>query len=711
MDVARPRYLTLMMGATGGRILRRSLAALLPAVVLLTALAAGPVKAADDTLRLDVAATYRVDPEAGAVHVILDVDATSLAADTPTQIYFYNTLRFAVQPQARGFKATSGDLDLPVSAEARDGFRAVTVTIPDLYYKQSRNVRLTFDLPSGKPRSDSPIRVGQAHADFVAWAWGDPGLADIRIVVPDRFQADVEAQPVGTRDTITSRAVNGRLVYGAQDISDPAGWYATVDASNPAALTDVALNLSGERVRIHAWPEDDEWLRRVSRVLEYGLPGLEQAIGLPWPVTDDLGVTEVTSAEIAGYAGIYDSTDDEIRISEELDPLVIVHEASHAWFDDQLFKERWIGEGLADEYASRVLGSRPSGTKPAPDPVDPGDAAAFPLNAWPAPSRVDTTTQDSETYGYDASWTVIRAIVRDVTVARMRDVFEAAAQRTVPYVGVDPTERSASQPDWRRFLDLVDQIGGATSADELVAEWVATPAQRRELRARTDARETYATVVTMGGSWLPGPVVREPMTLWHFDDAEEAMAQAEDVLTDRDRLASATESLGLTIPGLLERAYEAAGTIDDLTALEGLVGDWQDAAAALASARNALADERDPLAAIGLVEVDPATGYEDALTAFAAGDDAGVLAGTAATIQALSGAEDVGRGRAIGVGLIALLVIVLFVAFVVVRRRRRLAGPSPSVAAADPYATLAATPDPLDRDEAGASGAEGAEPD
>lgn len=699
-----------MIGLRPGRIVRASLAALLPTLLVVSSLVASPARAADDTLRLEVAATYRVDPAGAAVHVTLDVKATSLAADTPTQIYFYNTLRFAVQPQARHFAATSDDLDLAVSADPREGFRAVSITIPELYYQQTRRVRLTYDLPSGKPRSDSPIRIGQAHADFVAWAFGDPDLADLRIIVPDRFRADVEALPAGTRDTITSRAVGGRIVYAAEDISDPIGWYATVDASNPAALTDSPLNLSGERIRIHAWPEDDEWLRRVSRVLEYGLPGLETAIGLPWPVADDLGVTEVTSAEISGYAGIYDSADDEIRISEELDPLVIVHEASHAWFNDDLFKERWIGEGLADEYASRILAGRESGKKPGPNPVDPSDGAAFPLNAWPAPSRVDTTTEAGEAYGYDAAWTVMRAIVREVTVPRMRDVFAAAADRTMPYRGVDPAERAASQPDWRRFLDLVEQVGGSTSADELVADWVATPSQRRELRTRRDARETYAVVLDTGDDWLPGPVVRDPMTAWRFDDAEEAMTRAEEVLTDRDRLESATDALGLAVPGALERSYETADSMADLDALDARIGDWQDAAAALSSAGTALAEERDPLVAIGLLEVDPATGYEEALTAFAAGDDDAVMTGSAQTIEQLSGAEEVGRGRATVVGGIAVLaVLVLLIVVTVGLRRRRRRGLA--VVGDGPYATLAATPGPLDRDEAGASGAEGTDPD
>ena len=85
------------------------------------------------------------------------------------------------------------------------------------------------------------------------------------------------------------------------------------------------------------------------------MPDLETAIGLPWPVDRELGISEVSSTQIEGYAGLYDSATDEIQISEDLDEQIIVHETAHAWFNGGLFAQRWISEGLADEYASRVI--------------------------------------------------------------------------------------------------------------------------------------------------------------------------------------------------------------------------------------------------------------------------------------------------------------------------------------------------------------------
>ena len=393
---------------------------------------------------------------------------------------------------------------------------------------------------------------------------------------------------------------------------------------------------------------------------------------MPWPVSRDLDVSEVTSSEIDGYAGFFDSSDDQITISEDLDDLVIVHEASHAWFDSKLFQGRWISEGLADEYASRVLAAEhPGDIVESPTPVSATDTVAFDLDTWAPPKRVDATSAAYEQYGYDASWTVIRAIVNDVSEARMRDVFRAAAAETLSYVGAGPAEKAGFVPDWRRFLDLVTDVGGSTKAEGLLEKWVLTPKEDRELTARDAARTRYFALVTAGGGWLPGIVVRQPMSNWRFDDAQTAMAEAERAISARDVLAATTTELGLPMPGELEPAYESAATTADLTALDARIADWTAAAAAIRTTGQELAQERPPLVALGLFDTNPRSGYDAAVAAFAAGDDKAVLAGTASTIAALDAAEAIGQGRATTAGLVAGIVFLLLVLLVIVLVRRR----------------------------------------
>ncbi|MFL5674839.1 MAG: hypothetical protein ACJ779_07520, partial [Chloroflexota bacterium] len=488
---------------------------------------------------------------------------------------------------------------------------------------------------------------------------------------------------------------------------------------------------------IHGWPEDPDWIGRVSATLKDSLPDLEDAIGLPWPVTHDLDVTEVAASEIEGYAGFFDSSYDRITISEELDDLTTVHEASHAWFGGGLFQERWIDEGLADEYASRVLAAdHPGRPKDGPDPVSITDKAAFDLNTWRPPGRIDEESAAYEQFGYDASWKVVRAIVDDVGETRMRDVFKAAAARTVTYVGSGPAETSGFVPDWRRFLDLVTDVGGSKKAEDLLETWVLTPKQDAELTARDAARATYVDLVRDGGDWLPGIVVRKPMSEWRFEGAKTAMTAATKVLAARDALSAATTELGLSFPAGLEAAYESASTTDDLAKLETTIDGWSEAASSIRTARDGLAAERSPLVQLGLLGADPAAGYRSAVAAFEAGDRGAVTTGTAATIAALADAEDIGRGRATMVGVavvIAITVVVLLAAFIVTRRRRRQAAFAVAPAAApppaddavppppigirrlddprDPYATLAATSDLVEEAGVGAPGARGAEPD
>ncbi len=482
----------------------RGLVALVAAVTLLASFAASSAQAADDLLRLAVATTYRVDPADAEVHVTLDVRATNLKPSTATTYFYFDTLSFGIQPEARSISATQNGRALSLTARPRDGYRQVVVETPRLLFREPTLTRITFDLPSGEPRSDSTIRVGRAHTRFPVWAWGDTELADVRVILPRAFTAEVESFPVDTDQPLHLSPGGGQPTYVADDIEDPNRWHATVDAANRNALTDVRLDLPDKEVTVHAWPEDKEWLARVTDVLETGLPDLETAIGLPWPVDDVLGVSEVSSAEIEGYAGLYDSADDEIEISEELDEQVIVHEAAHAWFDGKLFAQRWISEGLADEYAARVVAANDGTARLEPPAIRPHSAGAFRLNAWPPPSRIDTDTRVTEAFGYDASWTVIAAIVAEVGEPGMRDVFEAAAARRLAYAGEGPAETATTTTDWRRFLDLVEELGGATTATELFERWIVTDDEATELTERTAARAAYAALLEDGGDVATG---------------------------------------------------------------------------------------------------------------------------------------------------------------------------------------------------------------
>jgi hypothetical protein len=717
-------------GRPASRRIAGALVAAIVAISLGVTVGVAPAQAATDLLRESVVSTYLVDGAKGAVHVTLDIKATNLKPSTATTFYFYDTLSLGIQPEARSVSATSNGRRLDVTIKDQPGYRDLLIHTPRLLYHQTHTTRLTFDLPGGKPRTDSAIRVGRAHAQFTVWAWGDEKLADVRVILPARFDADVHGWPDDVANQPHS-TVHGTLrTYAVDDIADPNDWYATVDASDTHALTDVNVPIGGGAVTVRAWPEDKEWLDRVTTVLRTGYPQLETAVGLPWPVSGELDVSEVSSDEIEGYAGLYDSATDQIQISEDLDRHLILHEAAHAWFDGSLFTQRWITEGLADEYAARLVGTNEDGSPDVPPVVTPRSAGNFMLDAWPPPSRIDTTTQTSERYGYDASWTVVHQLVDEVGEARMRAIFAAASAHELAYPGAGPAETAVLTTDWRRFLDLLENVGGSTKATDLFATWVVTGSERSELTARTTARARYDALLARGGEWLPGILVRKPMSSWDFEVATAAIDEAERVLDARDRLAAATTELGLDFPGTLEPAYESAAKAEDLDALGARLTRWLDAAAAVRSARDTLAATRQPLTAIGLIGSEPERAYQAALAAWNNGDDAGAQNGSASALAVLSAAGGIGRDRAlVAAGVAASALLLLLIAIWLIVRRRRAVRRGPALAAAsgvtvgpfdapaeppfaapglvneaiepgavppEPYATLAATPGPVD---------------
>jgi hypothetical protein len=693
-------------------------AALLAALAALAPVAGPAVRAAeDDGLRVAADATYRVATGEGLVRVRIDFDLTNLRPDTVrrtstgtvTTRWYFDRLDLAVPPEARSVRATSGGSRLATTVDPRTDFAAVTVRFPDLFHGASRTVRVDFTLPGGKPRSSSDIRVGSAFTTFTAWAWGDDGRSTVRIVLPRGFDDS------GYGERIVQRTYADRVELTTGTLAKPTEWYRVVVADRPSALTDLRIDPGGRPVVVQAWPEDRAWRDRVADVLEGGLPALEELIGLDWPVDGDLEVSEVHTPLLHGYAGFYDERTDEITMSEELDEHTILHEVSHAWFNGGLVRDRWIDEGLAEYYAQRVRERLGITSESEPTETTPTAKGAFPLNDWPDPSRIDDAEEDTrELFGYAASYTVIRAIAQDIGDQAMRAVLAAAEAGHNAYAGDAGPETTGAQTDWRRFLDLVEEVGGADGAESLFREWVVPTADAAVLRTRATARDAYEQLDAAGGEWAVPRGIRANMALWRFAEATSLIDAAEPVVALRDDLAAATADLGLqTLPDV-EAPFEAAALDADLAAVAETLESRIEAAGSVTAARAALAVERTPLATLGLAGETPEAGYESARAALSAGDVAGATAGAAATMALLAGAESAGTTRAVAIGLGAVVVLLLLVTLVVVLRRRR-GRTTPLGGAAHASSTLAASPGPGDALPAVQSTpietARGAEPD
>lgn len=648
----------------------------------------GPTLAAADGLDVATDTTYLVDPVARAVRVAVDITAVNRLPVTPGPALYYPGVNLAVQPEARQIVADEGGAHDRTTSQAKTGYQLLTVQFASrLYVGQTAHLHVAYLLPAGAPRSTSQVRVGAAYTTFVAWAFGDRGTVEVD--VPSRFD-------VATSGSAMEQAAGaGAHQVLTATVNDPVSWYAWIDARDDAALTSRALKLpGGEQVVVRAWPEDPTWARDVSSTLTSAIPSLVKRIGLPWPVAGQLSVLEVSGAMLEGYAGFYSPSSQQITISETVDPLTVVHEASHAWFNASLFTDRWLTEGLADEYAYRTLKGLDVAVE-GPGKVRANASVAFPLDTWGTPAPIRTRTQDArEQWGYDASWTVVRQAVAKLGEAKMAAVFAAANAGTTAYPAWGTPERSTLRADWRRFVDLAEEVGGGRGIAEIIAPWVLTAAERALLAPRAAARSAYHDLVAEGGDWAAPVVVRMDLDAWDFADAMSAVADATAVLALRDAIRGEAAAEQLAVPATLQTAYQTAASpaalkraVEDEQALHGSLD-------AVAAADDALQAPRDWLVTLGLVGQDPSGELAAARAAWTAGDASRAAAGAASAHAALLVAPDAGRLRlvAIGAGIVALALLAVL-AVTILRRRsasRRRASAAAGASSTSPGLALAA---------------------
>jgi hypothetical protein len=665
------------------------------------------VALAAKALGVDADATYTLDPAAGRVHVVIDYAVTDLKPSSAQFIYYYTGFTFAIQPEARSVRASGSGGALSVKTRAHELYLETTVNFRNnLYYRQTAKFTVRYDLVGGAPRSSSSIRIGKAFATFGVWAWGDPGKGTVAVHIPAGFDTAVDGGPL---EILTS---GGRETLSATP-AEADTFFAIVSAENPLAYTTDRLSFAGGvEIVVKAWPEDHAWDDAISETLRAAVPTLRSLIGLDWPVEHDLNVRERYTPALEGYAGVFFTDLQRIDVSEDLDPVVIVHETSHAWFNERLFAERWIYEGLAQEYAWRVQTAvgGPSGDAPSRPALD--DPGFVRLESWTFPEVIrDQETDDHERFGYEASFWVIHQIVSNVGVEAMRDVFAAADAQTTAYPGAG-TPETVYKAGWKGFLDLVESIERPDSPEieQTMRDLVLTSAMADQLVDRAAARKTYRALLDAGDGWLPPWYVRKPMGEWRFGVAESRMAEATAVLELRVQVGTAAAALGLEPNDALETAYEGAqaGFADASALAHGEL----DALTAIADAKTKVEAEADLLTNIGLLGATPGVPYAAARDAFERGDLATARASAAVATALVTDAPAVGQGRlaiAIGAAVVLLLLVVALTTVARRRRRRRalvaaaaaaavasveaVGVGSPESGAEGPYATLAADPD------------------
>ena len=133
---------------------------------------------------------------------------------------------------------------------------------------------------------------------------------------------------------------------------------------------------------VRGWRDDPAWAGRIGGLFRKALPQLTREIGLPWPETQPTVVQEAVSRAAGGYAGLFAPAERRIEVAYWADPLVVLHEAAHGWFNGGLVADRWASEGFASLYAQRAA-AKLKVRDTSPKLTAAVKKAAIPLNAWP----------------------------------------------------------------------------------------------------------------------------------------------------------------------------------------------------------------------------------------------------------------------------------------------------------------------------------------
>jgi Flp pilus assembly protein TadD len=353
---------------------------------------------------------------------------------------------------------------------------------------------------------------------------------------------------------------------------------------------------------------------------------------------------------------------------------------AHMWFNASLVTDRWVQEGFASYYAEQVV-QLIGYPDHAPILTDRMRQSAMPLNDWVAANQANSVV---DAYLYGASLTVARQIASQAGLNGLTAVWVAArsGQEAFQPLHGPQTESGGGSTDWRRLLDLLEQRTGDSFAT-LFDDWVVDPSQTAMVQQRAAALSNYTDAVQGAGAWNLPPEIRMSLDSWQFAQAIGYTAQAQSVLTQRDRIDAEAKTERTTPPTTLQLDFEhsdisaaAIEATNELAALDALAG-----------ARRAQSDAAGAARVVGLIGSDPDADLKAAREAFATGDlgKSVSLATDARTIWENSG----GAGQVRILGSLAVLAGVLLLLLALLLNRGGYS-PAPARAKAASGATAGA---------------------
>jgi hypothetical protein len=620
-------------------------AVLVAAAALLQGAAPEPVEAAQSGLSFVSIGTWTPDPAAGRVHVVLRVIAVSHTVDSDSRLYYFAGLQLVLPPSSAAFAATDDNGEsLPVSVKTSTPYGVVVrvAFAQRLYSGQRGSFELDFDVVDSGGSTDRDLHIGQDIVSFPVSAFGSPGTpgSSVTVVFPAGFAVQEQfGDLTSTTDSV------GKTIFSSGSVPDATAVNAWFTASKPVPASDFRVRYATVgplQVTLRYWSDDPGWADQVERILQSGYPLLREQIGLGDPTATSLTVEEATTQGIGGFSGEYDQTNGLVKISYFADPIVILHEVAHLWFNGDLASDRWIDEAFASFYAEQTV-LQLGLADHAPGLSAALMQSAIPLNDWTDDQDPGSAT---EAYLYAGSLEAAREIAGIAGLDGLRQVWVQARAGQATYGRPDV---AASEPpaggvmDWRRMLDYLEQATGK-SYTTIWRKWVLTSSQTPLLEERAAALSDYQETQAQAGSWDLPPDVRQALGSWQFDQAQAMLRQVREVLGLRQEIATTAPIEGTIPPSTLQTTFETVGTSAAAAEAVRELGVLSE----LAAARQAQADNGGAARAVGLLGTDPDADLAAARSAFADGDNDRAASLADSARSAWAGAAGAGQIRILG---------------------------------------------------------------
>ncbi len=626
---------------------------------------------------------YREDTVFTVLENSVRVDTTAVMGNTTserrqgTTIYYtyFDRMVLIIPAEAEELSVTSGGRQLTTTSEGYDAdFDLITARLPSqLRSGQSRTIKIGYTLPRGEIRGDGIFFSNPAFHGFPIWSLSDPGTGSLKLRVPEDAEMGEFGESLrrlGTED--------GFVIWEPQDFAEPEDFYTYVTVTLDDQLTREEFSVSGQDIVLRTWPGDEVWATFARDTIEEGLPALEELIGLPVPDQSSLEVTESVTPYFYGYGGWYNPQETSIEVGNKLDDAVMLHELSHAWFNDGLFVERWVAEGLAEEFtwqAQRSLDWETEALPTKPESNGPGVADLVDWGSGSTARLGEDDLRSTEEFGYNASWYAIHELVEIIGIEGMQQVIGAADTNSISYVGAGSAEPTNKSDDWRRLLDLISDAGmdsDQEAIESVFVNYVIHPSSMNDLDERRVARAAYRDFTNSELAWTVPLEIRESLTSWRFDQARDVMNEAQGVQDRYSAVALTASDVGLTISGAARDAYERRES--DFDSALYVLGAQADAIPTIERLRNTRDRELTTNQRWGIGDVDLGPLVAQAENAFAMDDYNQIEVAQAHLDRTLAAAELVGANRIrwtkIGIGAGAVSTVLL-VSMLVRRLRRR----------------------------------------